>query len=55
MPLLINNDVTSRVLDVAEAVEAMENVLRQYAHGYATFQPRTDLWSPTAKDGDYYR
>ena len=55
MPLLINNDVTARVLDIGEAVSAMESVLLQYAQGYATFQPRTDLWSPTAKDGDYYR
>jgi len=55
MALLINNDVTARVLDTGEAVSAMESVLRQYAQGYATFQPRTDLWSPTAKDGDYYR
>ena len=55
MALLINNDVTARVLDIGEAVSAMESVLLQYAQGYATFQPRTDLWSPTAKDGDYYR
>ena len=55
MPLLINNDVTARVLDIGEAVSAMESVLLQYAQGYATFQPRTDLWSPTAKNGDFYR
>lgn len=55
MALLINNDVTARVLDMRDAIHAMENVLLQYAKGDATFQPRTDLWSPTAKDGDYYR
>lgn len=55
VPLLINNDVTERVLRMPEAVAAMENVLEQYARGRATFQPRTDLWSPTAADGDYYR
>ena len=55
MPLLINNDVTRRVLDMGEAIVAMENVFRQYAQGRATFQSRTDLWSPTAKDGDFYR
>lgn len=55
MVLLINNDVTGRVLKMPEAVDAMESVLAQYARGNATFQPRTDLWSPTAKGGDYYR
>ncbi|MYZ47120.1 ornithine cyclodeaminase family protein [Propylenella binzhouense] len=55
MTLLINNDVTARVLDMGEAVAAMENALLQHARGQATFQPRVDLWSPTAKDGDYYR
>ena len=55
MPLLINNDVTSRVLKMDAAVDAMEKVLQQYAQGLATFQPRTDFWAPTAKDGDYYR
>ena len=55
MALLINNDVQERVLDMKEAVDAMEAVLKQYAQGLACFQPRTDLWSPTAVDGDYYR
>ena len=55
MALLINNDVQERVLNMKEAVDAMEAVLRQYAQGLACFQPRTDLWSPTAVDGDYYR
>ncbi|MGQ7794650.1 ornithine cyclodeaminase family protein [Faunimonas sp. B44] len=55
MALLINNDVTGRVLEMGDAVQAMEDVLRQYAEGMATFQPRIDLWSPTAAVGDYYR
>lgn len=55
MPLLINNDVTSRVLKTDEAIEAMESAFRQYAEGMATFQTRTDMWSPTAAEGDYYR
>jgi ornithine cyclodeaminase/alanine dehydrogenase-like protein (mu-crystallin family) len=55
MPLLINNDVAGRVLDMGEAIDAMENVFRQYAEGRAAFQSRTDLWSPTAKNGDFYR
>lgn len=55
MPLLINNDVTSRVLVTAEAIEVMESAFRQHAEGMAMFQTRTDMWSPTAAQGDYYR
>ncbi len=55
MPLLINNDVTARVLDTVEALEAMESAFRQHAEGMAVFQTRTDMWSPTARQGDYYR
>lgn len=55
MALLINNDVTVRVLTMDAAVEAMERVLKQYAQGLATFQPRTDIWAPTAVSGDFYR
>lgn len=55
MALLISNDVTARVLKMTDAVDAMENVLKQYAQGLATFQPRTDFWAPTATSGDYYR
>ncbi len=55
MALLINNDVSARVLTMKAAIEAMERVLTQYAHGLATFQPRTDIWAPTAVGGDYYR
>jgi alanine dehydrogenase len=55
MALLINNDVTTRVLTMQAAVEAMEKVLKQFAQGLATFQPRTDLWAPTAIGGDYFR
>ena len=55
MALLINNDVVARILHMEDAVPAMERVLKQYAQGLATFQPRTDLWAPTAVGGDYYR
>ena len=55
MALLINNDITARVLTMEAAVEAMERVLKQYALGLAAFQPRTDFWSPTAVRGDYFR
>jgi len=55
MPLLINNDITSRVLTMKDAIEVIHDAFRQYANGLATFQTRTDMWSPTARDGDYYR
>lgn len=55
MALLIDNDVTAGVLRMDQALTAMESAFRQYAQGMAAFQPRTDLWSPTAKNGDYYR
>lgn len=51
MALLINNDVARRCLTMAESVEAMEKVLKQYAQGLVAFQPRTDLWAPTAEKG----
>lgn len=55
MPLLINNAIAEQALKMRDAIDAMESALKQYAEGYATFQPRTDLWSPTATVGHYYR
>jgi alanine dehydrogenase len=55
MALLINNQIAEQALNMRGAIDAMESALRQYAEGYATFQPRTDLWSPAATVGDYYR
>jgi len=55
MPLLINNDATARLLRMPDAVAAMENAFRQFADGDATFQPRTDFWSPYVSGGDFYR
>lgn len=55
MVLLINNEIAEKGLRMRDAIDAMESALKQYAEGYAVFQPRTDLWSPTATVGDYYR
>lgn len=55
MALLINNDITKRVLRTSDAIEVMERAFRQLAEGAAAFQPRTDFWSPTATNGDFYR
>ena len=56
MALLINNDVSSRVLTMEGSLQAIEDAFAQLGQGQATFQPRTDIWSPTASEpGDYYR
>ncbi len=55
MVLLINNEIAEEGLRMRDAIDAMESAFKQYAKGYAVFQPRTDLWSPTATVGDYYR
>lgn len=53
--LLINNEVASKALTMPAAVGAIESAFKQVAEGRAIYQPRTDLWSPTATVGDYYR
>jgi len=55
MTLLIDNTIAEQALKMPEAIEAMESAWKQYAEGNATFQPRTDLWAPTATMGDYFR
>lgn len=54
MALLINNNVTSQVLDTAGALEVIESAFAQLGRGDATFQGRTDIVSPTALNGDCY-
>jgi ornithine cyclodeaminase/alanine dehydrogenase-like protein (mu-crystallin family) len=56
MALLINNDVTERLLSMEEVVPLMKDTFSQLGNGDATFEMRTDIWSPTAHDqGDFYR
>lgn len=55
MPLLIDNRIAEQALRMDDAIEAMESALRQLSEGDAVYQPRTDLWSPTATVGDYFR
>lgn len=55
MPLLIDNQIAEKALTMPSAIDAMDSAFKQYAEGYATFQPRTDLWAPTATVGDYFR
>lgn len=54
MALLIDNDTSARVLEMPEAVSAIEDAFIQLGEGDATFQPRTDIYSPTATDGSFY-
>ena len=55
MPLLIDNRIAEQALNMNDAIDAMESALKQLADGDAVYQPRTDLWSPTATVGDYFR
>ena len=54
MTLLIDNDVTGRVLNMPDAIAAIESAFTQQGRRDATFYPRTDIVSPTAERGDYY-
>jgi ornithine cyclodeaminase/alanine dehydrogenase-like protein (mu-crystallin family) len=54
MALLIDNDVTRRVLETADAVDVLADAFTQLANDEATFQPRTDLVSPVTESGDDY-
>lgn len=55
MALLINNEIAEQALNMRRAIDAIEAAIKQVAEGKATFQPKVDLWSPTATVGDYYR
>ena len=54
MAVLIDNDVTQRVLEMTDAVEVIEDAFAQLGRNDATFYPRTDVVSPTAVDGDFF-
>jgi ornithine cyclodeaminase/alanine dehydrogenase-like protein (mu-crystallin family) len=54
MATLIDNDVTQRVLEMPDAIEAIEAAFSQLGRNDAAFYPRTDIVSPTAATGDYY-
>lgn len=50
MPLFIDNDVQSRVLEMADAVAVTEDAFTQFGRGDAAFLPRTDIMSfPTVE------
>jgi alanine dehydrogenase len=53
MPLYLNNTDQERALRAADAVDAMERMLRQFAIGDAIRRPRIDNFLPTARDGEF--
>lgn len=54
MTTLIDNDVASRVLEMSDAIDVMEDAFVQLGEGDATFYPRHNIVSPTGVGGDYY-
>lgn len=54
MALLLDNDVARRVLEMADAVAAIEAAFTQLGGGNAAFYPLAELVSPTATAGDCY-
>jgi ornithine cyclodeaminase/alanine dehydrogenase-like protein (mu-crystallin family) len=54
MALLLDNDTASRVLEMADAVEAIDSAFTQLGAGNAAFYPLAELVSPTTPEGDCY-
>lgn len=54
MVLLINNDTAEGLVEMDDALVAMERAFKQLGESDATFYPRTDIVSPTAAEGDCY-
>lgn len=54
MTKLIDNDVSARVLDMDETVDAIRDAFTQLGTGDAAFYPRVDIAAPTANQGDFY-
>lgn len=55
MATLITNEESEQLIDMSAAIRAIEDGFTQIANNNATYQRRVDIWSPTAKDGDFYR
>ena len=54
MTLLIDNDLSERLLTMPDALDAIESAFAQMGAGNAAFYPLAELVSPTAERGDYY-
>jgi alanine dehydrogenase len=53
--LFIHNDVSERVLDMADVIAVQEDALRQVAEGTAVARPRIDVYVPCDRDDGYWR
>lgn len=54
MTLLIDNDIASRVLEIDDAIDVIEDAFVQLGNSNAAFYPRHNIVSPTSEQGDYY-
>ena len=54
MPLFLNNEDQAQCITPAEAINAMENAVRQLARGDAVRRPRIDNLLPTARSDDFF-
>lgn len=54
MPLFLNNDEQEKCIDAVEAIEALENGLRQLALGNGIRRPRFDCILPTRRVGEWF-
>src|SRR5437868_2804601 len=54
MPLLLNNDEQAQCITMAEAIEALENGVRELARGDGVRRPRIDNLLPTARADEFF-
>lgn len=54
MPIFLNNDEQLACITAAEAIEALENGVRQFALGDGIRRPRIDNILPTGREGEWF-
>jgi alanine dehydrogenase len=54
MPLYLSNQDQERAITVREAIEVLENGIRQLAHGDAIRRPRIDNLIPTSRPDEFF-
>ena len=54
MPLFLNNTDQEQALTASDAIEAMENGVRQFAQGNAVQRPRIDNLLPTSRPDEFF-
>lgn len=53
--LFIHNDVSEKVLEMADVIGVQEDALRQAAQGVAVARPRIDVYVPCDREDGYWR